>query len=541
MYLMFPLYCRTDVLVLSERSAYTCSHYCSYSRSILEFNILMEKQRCKFESLTGNKCDRPIFDSPYTVHQPYCIFHYGYNHESGNEILNNHPFQSAFNEILASGEGNWEGFAFPPGIKFPKMIIFAVEASGCRFNSLKLREVTFQESVNFSNSVFKDKLIFDRTVFKKNTNFDHCQFDGTVEFLNVHFEESTSFHRADFAGRTLLRANFCQKAQFSEAIFRDVTVFSGWNHTTLNSKPDFVLLPLFLKDRVLLGETNQTIKQKIIIGCQKIKSIYHQRINSLKNYFINLTDRIKNYFHHLNRKFARSDPDTRIYVVFEAESDFKEVIFLKPDKVLFSQVNLSKVYFQRTNLRGVRFLGVDWWQPTLNRNGIYDELFINNSTDGAFRYTYLPVLEETCRNARVALEENRSFNIASDFYVAEMEAIRQQQNFIKRHFFSVTALYRFVSRYGTSVGTAIRVLILIYLLHIVSSLYIQSPIEFTSIPNELITTALRSIKILLLMQSEAQNPVTTPAQSWFDVGLRLVGPIQIAMVAIAFRSRIKRH
>lgn len=498
------------------------------------FDIPMEKQRCKFESVTGNKCDRPIFDSPQTVHEPYCIFHYGYTRKSGDEVLDSHHFQSAFNEILASGEGNWEGFAFPPGIEFPKTISFAVEASGCRFNSLKLSEVTFQESVNFSNSVFKNKLIFDRTVFKKSTKFDHCQFDGTVEFLNVHFEESTSFHRADFADRTLLRVNFCQKTQFNEAIFRDVTVFSGWRHITLNVKSSFVSQSSFLKGMVLLDETNQTIKQKI-------KSIYHQRINSLENYAINQIYKIKNYFHDLNRKFARSDPDTRIYLVFEAESHFKGVIFLKPDKVLFSQANLSKVYFQGTNLRGVRFLDVDWWQPTLNRNGIYDELFINNSSDGAFRYTYLPVLEETCRNARVALEENRSFNIASDFYVAEMEAIRQQQNFIKRHFFSVTALYRFVSRYGTSVGTAIRVLILIYLLHVVSSLYIQSPIEFTSIPNELITTALRSIKILLLMQSEAQSPLTTPVQSWFDVGLRLVGPIQIAMVAIAFRSRIKRH
>jgi hypothetical protein len=222
--------------------------------------------------------------------------------------------------------------------------------------------------------------------------------------------------------------------------------------------------------------------------------------------------------------------------MFEGEGQFQGVIFLKPDQILFSEVDLSRVHFRGTNLRGVRFLGVKWWQPIFNRNGLYDEVFIKRSVDGPFRHVSLPVLEETCRNARVALEENRSFNTASDFYIAEMEAVREQQGFCRRHLFSVTALYRSVSRYGTSVGAAFWMLSLIYFLHVTGSIYVQLSIGLEPSLEEFLEVALRSLKILLLVRTEH-----IMEQSWLDIGLRILGPIQLAMLAIAFRARIKRH
>ena len=219
--------------------------------------------------------------------------------------------------------------------------------------------------------------------------------------------------------------------------------------------------------------------------------------------------------------------------------DPKKLLFLKPNQILFSEVDLSRVHFRGTNLRGVRFLGVKWWQPVFNRNGLYDEVYVKSSPDGPFRHLSLPVLEETCRNARVALEENRSFNAASDFYIAEMEAVREQQSFCRRHIFSVTALYRSVSRYGTSVGAAFWMLSLIYFLHVTASIYVQLPIGLVPSLEEFLEVALRSLKILLLVRTE--QSLTLMPQPWLDIGLRLLGPIQIAMLAIAFRARIKRH
>lgn len=500
----------------------------------------MEKQLCKFKGLIGDKCNRPIFEFDQIEPEPYCIFHYGYSRKYNEDKLDNPGFMPAFEQIITSGDGNWRGFVFPAGICFPKVIPFAVDARGSRLNSLELDGVVFKESVDFSNSIFKDRLTLKSTVFENSANFEDCQFEGDVKLLNVKFEKSVSFSRADFAGRTLLRANFRQSANFNEAIFRDVTVFTGWRNVILIVSDSITSQSIFM-NAVLSGGSNLTIKQQIKLSFQKVMNFCWQNIKQFNISLINQFNKYQNHFQYLRRKFARSDPNAEVFRMFELEGQLQGVTFLKPDKVLFSQVNLSKVYFRGTNLRGVRFLGVDWWQPALKRNGLYDELFIGKSSDGAFRHLNLPVLEETCRNARVALEENRSFNIASDFYIAEMEATRQQQNILKRHLFSVTALYRFVSQYGTSVGTAIRVLTLIYLLHVVSSLYVHSPIEITSLQNQFISTALRSIKVLLLMQPETKDVIITNSQSWLDVGLRLVGPIQIAMIAIAFRTRIKRH
>jgi len=84
-------------------------------------------------------------------------------------------------------------------------------------------------------------------------------------------------------------------------------------------------------------------------------------------------------------------------------------------------------------------------------------------------------LEQTCRNVRVSFEENRDFNIASDFYIAEMEALHAQLSFARRHFFSVAALYHFVSYYGAGIGTGLRVLAYLFVLHLELTRLVQSP------------------------------------------------------------------
>lgn len=503
----------------------------------------MEKQPCKFQSLAGNNCGRFTFSFDQITTEPYCIFHYGYGQQTNTGSLDKPYFQEAFEKILASEDGNWEGFVFPVNFVFPtiKEISFPINARECKLFSLRLdTKITFKKSVDFSGSIFRASFILSNTVFKNTVRFSHCHFEDTVEFLSVLFEQPVNFDHADFAERTILRVDFSKNVTFNETVFRGVTVFTGWRSVTLTGSGSCQSSSTSMSV-ALTGGKDLTIKQQIRLGIQKAKKLYCQKRDQLLTSLSNQYKKFKKFLHNLRRKYAKTDPNVKVFRVFENESHFEGVIFLQPDKVLFSQLSLSKVRFRGTNLRGVRFLAVDWWQPILGRNGIYDELFISKSNDGAFRYSNLPVLEETCRNVRVALEENRSFNVASDFYIAEMEALRQQQSFFKRHFFSVAALYRFVSQYGTSVGTAIRILILFYLLHVASTLYIHFPIEFISIPNELATIALRSIKILLLFQPESQNTAITTTQSWLDVGLRLVGPIQIAMIAFAFRSRIKRH
>lgn len=173
----------------------------------------------------------------------------------------------------------------------------------------------------------------------------------------------------------------------------------------------------------------------------------------------------------------------------------------------------------------------NWQARTQSRNSNLKFFDFSGIDNGGFS-----IVSNT--HARVAYEENRSFGIASDFYVAEMEAARAQRNFLGREFFSVPALYRAVSKYGTSVGTALRVFALIYILHMVTTLALGSPSDTVSMTS-ISETALRSFRVLLSQPIEVKSVTPSSAQSWLDLAFRMLGLIQVAMVVLAFRSRIK--
>jgi hypothetical protein len=242
----------------------------------------------------------------------------------------------------------------------------------------------------------------------------------------------------------------------------------------------------------------------------------------------------------MRRRFQTTDPETTLYQVFEAESNMEGVVFLRPAQTAFLNVDLSNVLFRGTNLRGIYFVGVNWWQPQLRRNGLRDEVFFGLSADGPFRYAFLPALEETCRNARVALEDNRSFNVASDFYVGEMEALRRRLPFLRRHIASVPALYRIVSKYGTSVGQALLVLLCLIGIHTLITMLLAHSAPGTRITDSFLRAGYQTAR-LLAFQSLSTADAAYSVQGWLDVLFRVLFPIQLAMLALAFRSRIKRH
>ena len=95
----------------------------------------------------------------------------------------------------------------------------------------------------------------------------------------------------------------------------------------------------------------------------------------------------------------------------------------------------------------------------------------------------------------MALEENKSFGAASDFYIGEMEALRKQLGFFQRHLFSVAALYCLVSNYGTSVATSLRMLLYLYLLHLGLSLMTSASPPYPDFAGE----ALQSLKLWLII------------------------------------------
>lgn len=484
---------------------------------------------CIYKTSDGRLCGRTISGS-----RSYCSLHDGCESEPSNP-----DFEETFAALLDAKNGDWRGFVFPRGVKLPKQLDFPIDARGCQFNALDLDGVVFKGTVDFTEAVFNNGAAFRSVFFEDTVAFERCRFNGPVDFLNVRCRKSASFLRADFTGRSILRVNFQGSANFNQVIFRDGVSFSGWRNVSLQVGSAFSVC--MAGSATITTGRKPTVFERIRKIMVAIRSWASDRWKELKQQVIGAAKQLQSRYRNFLRQFAKADPNSKIFRMFETEGQLQDVVFLKPDQTTFSQVDLSHVYFRGTNLRGVRFLGVVWWQPKLKRNGLYDELFIRLSKDGPFRHQNLPVLEETCRNARVAMEENRSFGIASDFYVGEMEAARTQLSFLKRHLFSVVALYHFVSNYGTNVWSSLRVLALLYALHFSLTLDTQSVASAALSVDAISVTALHSFKVLMQQSPSTFNSVGLNFQEWLDAAFRVFGLIQVAMVALAFRSRIKRH
>lgn len=484
---------------------------------------------CIYKTSDGKLCGRATSGS-----HSYCALHDGCESEPSNS-----DFEQKFAELLNARNGDWRGFVFPRGVKLPKQLDFPIDARGSQFNALDLERVVFKGAVDFTGAVFNNGTAFRSVFFEDTVAFERCRFNGPVDFLNVQCRNSASFLRADFTGRSILRVNFQGIANFNQVIFRDGVSFSGWRNVT--GRVSAATSVMVGASAMIATGRKPTFLERIRMVMAAIRYWTSTKWEELKRHVIRTAKHIQSHYKSILRHFAKADPDSQIFRMFETEGQLQDAVFLKPDQTTFSQVDLSHVYFRGTNLRGVRFLGVVWWQPKLKRNGLHDELFIRLSKDGPFRHQHLPVLEETCRNARVALEENRSFGIASDFYVGEMEAARAQLNFLKRHLFSVLALYRFVSNYGTNVGASLRVLALLYALHFSLTLDTQFEASAGLSVEKISVVALHSFKVLVQQAPDTFVSAGLNFQNWLDAAFRVFGLIQVAMVALAFRSRIKRH
>ena len=485
---------------------------------------------CTFKYPGGNACARSN-----VANVDYCSLHYGWDIGPDEPLPNNSDFQAAFDGVTASQDGNWRGFVFPRGSKLPKVINYPVQAQDCQFLDLNLEETNFTDVIDFAGSIFRGTTAIRGVIFEKATDFAQCRFLGRTDFLNVKFRQSASFHRAIFSGQTILRVHFAGSANLNEVVFRDAVTIAGWRNVTAVLEGGVVRTT----SRAVSLSINQqppNLLARVKAGFMRERSRARRAWRKLMELATQLLTRLTAGISAIHRHYSRDDPNSTDFEVFGGEGHLENVLFGNAEHTSFTRVNLSKVRFRGTNVRGIRFLGVNWWQPALKRNGLYDEMAVHDSHDGAFRYRELPVLEETCRNVRVALEESRSFSVASDFYIAEMEASRSRLPLVQRHLFSVPALYRFVSNYGTSVATSLRILFYLFALHIVVTVLLTGIPRGAAVLPTLSETALRSLGLLIFQATQG-----SPGLGWCDALFRVAGLIQVTMVVLAFRTRIKRH
>ncbi len=232
---------------------------------------------------------------------------------------------------------------------------------------------------------------------------------------------------------------------------------------------------------------------------------------------------------------------------------FDGAIFGNPLQTTFQDVDLRKASFKSASLVGVRFYNTNFFQPYLNRNGLYKEvkelqrnkneccrIKIGKKTDDKNIKRYRHLIHEY-RQLRMAMEAGKDFSKAHDFYIGEMKA-RQ-----RRKWSFILSLYRLSSYYGTKYGRAFGVLFSLFLIHFFLTVIISTDVELLQLVFKSDTAAWGKVGDVVLhsLATGSLQRVDLLGQSSFwqqlvDVAFRLLIPAQAAMFVLALRNMTKR-
>ncbi|WP_319574056.1 hypothetical protein [uncultured Desulfobacter sp.] len=374
---------------------------------------------------------------------------------------------------------------------------------GFKFNeNVKIDKPQITYEIDFSYSEF-GKVEIHQGKFEKSITADNCLFKKEI-YINAKFLSNFSCQNASFEKPIRLHCTFDATAKFNNTNFWKQTWFGG----SFNGEQTGFQDCIFHDSATFSGGRDVTL----MIGGQE-----------------------------------QNNSTAKIRRLFKKQTGMQHVDFQRPDRVKFVGVDMAKVLLVGTDLRGVHLYDTTWYQKKLGRNGLADEIHTSQTTDETYTNYITPRIESQYRNVRAALEDNKDFIFASDFYIGEMEIRRKKGNFFKQHFFSVEAFYNSLSQYGTNPKRALRILFYFYLLHILLTIFIQKPVLdiwfFSDINIDtyktIINYSINSLKILTLQKFGpfVENGL---CQSMIDCVFRILGPFQIALFLMSIRNRIKR-
>jgi hypothetical protein len=375
-----------------------------------------------------------------------------------------------------AGDGNWVGFMFPESVSSSKDLIFKSE-------------------INLSDAEIH------------NFALAKVRFEGGLVAENA-----------------TVRGKFALKGGISNAL------------SLVNSRFDKqVILRLDCKAPVNMNSAEFS-------GPVEISGSYEGRFNANSCVF---RDRVN--FRGNWRHYAGTEPPhpSERRPLFYDEFQFQDVFLESPSKLIMRTVSLEKAFLAGTNFIGAQFRDVTWAEPEPGRKGIYDETFAANATGETVNKQLQPVLEATYRNLRAALERNREFSTATDFYVGEMLARKRLRVADKESRNWIEDLYGFLSNYGSSPKTAMFWLAFLLLVHLGLSQFLicvgpsvscEASWSWPNFADQLT----HSLKTMTLQRFAVPLEGALPYRFLLDTVFMILAPIQVAILILAIRGRIRR-
>lgn len=466
----------------------------------------------------------------------YCIFHTNLDDVSKKA----HVFYSDIRKLISEKDGDWRGFIFPSNLRDifinEETIDFKIDLSSAFLNDQNLTKINFEEEFTIIGAEIHGEFLLEGCTFKKVVNFSKSVFYKPLYVKSSKFHSLTIFIGCRFKDIVSFTGAFYGACQFNEGIFEDSAKFRGQRNVTVSVKSG-----------------NFSIGNKSLDGKIGIKKFLVNSIAWLNEHINSLFQKISRYLLFISVGKASSDSVDENLLFYE-KVHFESAEFRRPENVNFWHVDLSNAYFNGTDLRGVRYQDVKWWQDSLNRNGLFEEVFLLESKDRSFWKYGLKRLEESYRNTRLSLEKNKDFLLAADFYVGELDARRKRKNLFSRSLYSIEAIYRAVSNYGADTLRSVRIfgeltilhasIIWLYLPDTKSEKYLNLTFHssISSLDSMIETFSIlwtNSLKVLTLQRGGLFIEIGG-IQNIIDAVFRILGPIVIALIVLSFRGRIKR-
>jgi uncharacterized protein YjbI with pentapeptide repeats len=451
----------------------------------------------------------------------YCVLHFpGEKKED---------FEQVKKDKLEREDYDFRGTVFPEGTSDFSRFVFDGEAD--------FPGATFVGKADFSFTQFSgERTNFQGAQFSgERTDFHEAQFNGEwTSFLGAQFSgEWTHFQGTQFSGE---RTNF-QGAQFSgERTDFSFTQFSGER--------------TYFEYAKFSGEW--TYFHRAQFGSAEISFQEAHFAKEVSFTEVTFGEKVTFWGTQENPVFGPG-----------AWAHFDRPRIEKPELLTFNTVLLHPGWFINADVRKVDFTDVKWYgMPGGPKGTLDEELSTLEEHNVEARHT---LLAQACRRLSANAEENREYPLANEFHYWSMDATRKGDwSFfedlpwrdllkrkswptIARHFGLITSLYWALSGYGVRAARAFWILVslwgvfaALYLLIVESSPFLVfSTADIWQGIDYARQAAVYSLSALVRLNPRPQSETL----DWFQTLVTIegiLGPIQIALLALAIRRKVMR-
>lgn len=420
----------------------------------------------------------------------YCVFHYPDSDKRA-------AFSKALKKKLDIQDYDFRGIWFPDRVTFHGTI--------------------FNERLNFTGATFNAEVRFSLTTFNEKVSFGLATFNAEVDFGNAIFNEGANFQRATFNAEVEFSNVTFNSAIFLRAIFNAKVLFIGTKFDSLN---DFGL------------------------------AIFNADVDFNEATFKGMV----RFSYSIFRASVRFAGDRIVGFREKASLSFNFAKFEKPEQISFQTLTLRPHWFVNLDARKFHFANIEW---DLRAKRIEEGIRELERQTVPVREPHR-ILSITCRQLAINAEENHRYEEASRLRYWSMD-LRRRETYFMPAFWRLSWWYWLASGYGERVGRAFVALICIWLtfawlymqpnswpniqLHVGFAHQTQATGAATISPQDKgllkVSDALTYSAGVMTLQKPEPRPTTSLAKGLVTLET-ILGPIQIALLALAIRRKFMR-